>query len=267
MRVKKYILALGLTAGLYALLVLSVYFLQEYVIFQPTRLSPNHSFSFDHPFEEHNLVSFDSTKINSIFFPTPKEKKGAVLYLHGNADDLSRWGKYTVDFTSRGYDVFIIDYRGYGKSGGEHDEQAMYKDASIAYNWLKQKHRADQIILYGRSLGSSIASELASKVSAKKLILETPFNSINELFKSRIAFIPLPFDLDYQFANDRNLRKINYPIHIIHGTKDEVVPLENALKLKPLLKEHDSFTIIEKGMHKNLRTYAEYQVWLDQVLD
>ncbi len=267
MKIQKYIVALVLTVCLYALLVVSVYLLQSYIVFQPTTIPDKYTFSFDESFEEITLSSKDSTAINSLFFPTKEKSKGAILYLHGNADDLRRWGKYAVDFTERGYDVFIIDYRGYGKSEGTLDEKGMYQDVLTAFEWLNEKYSSDQIIIYGRSLGAAMASELASEVNAKMLVLETPFSNVNDLFKNRIALFYLPFDLKYRFANDRNLPNVKYPIHIIHGTDDGVVPLENALKLKPLLREKDSFTIVEEGAHKDLSSFEEYQEWLTKLLE
>ena len=267
MKLQKYILTLIITACLYVMLIGSVYLLQGKIIFQPVPLPENHDFQFKTKFEEFNLTASDGAKINSLFFPAEGQSKGGLLYLHGNADNLQRWGNYTSEFTLRGYDVFIIDYRTYGKSKGVLNEDALYQDVLMAYQWLRNKYPAEQLVLYGRSLGSSMASELAAKVPAKMLILETPFNNIQNLLTQVIFPLYLPFDLDYNFANDRHIRKVDYPVHIIHGTQDDVVPFENAIKLKKQLRPKDSFTIIENGGHKNLSDFDEYHLWLDRLLE
>lgn len=251
---------------LWILLSLSVYAFQRFLIFQGVRLPANHRYQFDFPFEEHFLLTPDSISLNGLYFPTPKNRKGTILYFHGNADHLQRWGQYSPDLTRRGYDVWMFDYRGYGKSKGKPEEEAYYRDARFIYDWLLQKHPADSLLLYGRSLGTSIASQLATQVEARLLILETPFDHIQHAIEWSIPVLWLPWPLRYQFANDRHLPLIDFPVYIFHGTKDEVVPYRSAEALKPLLKPTDRFFTIEGGKHKDLGTFPVFQQRLDEIL-
>lgn len=269
MKIKTFLSLLATVAALWLLLTLSIYSLQRFIIFQAEPLPENHSFQFDFPFTELFLTTPDSVQLNALYFPQTTDAispKGAILYFHGNADNLQRWGQYSPDLTQRGYDVLMIDYRNYGKSGGWHDEAAYYRDAQMAYDWLLQKFSAEEIIIYGRSLGASIASELATKVEAKLLILETPFDNIQHAIETAIPVLWLPYPLKYQFANDRHLPLIDYPIYIFHGTKDQVVPYRSAKALKPLLKVTDHFYTIEGGGHKNLGEFLIFQERLNEIL-
>ncbi|MEO1513845.1 MAG: alpha/beta fold hydrolase [Bacteroidota bacterium] len=266
MLINRVIWILAVCAFLYLLSLLLVYLLEDRFVFRPTGLSDTHQFEFDHRHEERFWEAEDGTRIHSLFFPAQGVKKGIVLYFHGNADNLQRWGRYTVDFTSRGYDVWAVDYRGYGKSGGQVDEDWFYKDAYQMYQQCREEYEPQEIVLYGRSLGSAVATHLAAQVRARLLILETPFDNIQSVFHAQMPVSFLPFRLKNQFPNDQFIQRVQYPICIVHGTADDLVPLQSALQLKPLLKSGDKFSIIEKGGHKNLRTFEEYQLLLDHWL-
>lgn len=252
---------------LWLLLTLSVYAFQRFIVFQEEKLPVGHAYQFNVPFEEHFLTTPDSFSLNGLYFPTPKPRKGVILYFHGNADNLQRWGQYNPDLTRRGYDVWMFDYRGYGKSEGSPEEAAYYRDARFLYDWLLQQHAPEEIILYGRSLGTAIASQLATQVSARLLILETPFDHIQHAIEWSIPVLWLPKPIRYQFANDRHLPLIDCPVYIFHGTRDEVVSYHSAKALKPLLKSTDRFFTIEGGRHKDLGMFPEFQQRLDEVLD
>ena len=114
--------------GSYLLLNVLFFTFQKKIIFQPAKLHLDHSFNFEEPFQEF-FIPVGNQKINALYFNAKKDKKGVILYLHGNADNLDRWGKYASDFTHRGYDVLMIDYRGYGKSDGKASEKNIYSDA------------------------------------------------------------------------------------------------------------------------------------------
>jgi len=195
--------------------------------------------------------------------------KGLVIYFHGNADNLQRWGKFHSDFTSRGYDILMPDFRGFGKSTGQPDELKFYEDAQLIYDFIfdvADKYKREEIIIYGRSLGCAVASNLAMKVDAQKVILETPFKNIHDLMKTNGRIFYLPFAFKYNFPNDEHLMKIKKPIYIFVGTKDFVVPNKSSEQLKPLLKPSDQYIEIEGGGHKNLNTFKKYQQALDAIL-
>lgn len=251
---------------LYIIAVGLFYLFQDKIVFQPKKLPAQHRFDLPSPYEEFLLTTTDDVKINALLIKSTKINKGVVFYLHGNADNLERWSKYAVSFTNRGYDVLVIDYRGYGKSGGHASEANLYFDAQKIFQWLRKKYQPEEIIIYGRSLGSAVATHLATKEKARMLILETPFNNMPAVLQSHLPYLWMPFELNTQMNNDRMLAQVNMPVKIVHGTHDEIVPFKLAEKLKKRLKPGDIFLPIQNGMHKNLATFAEYQLALDQWL-
>ena len=114
-----------LFAGVYILGISLFYLFQKQLIFRPKKLAKGYTFDFQAQFQEYFFDTPDGEQVNALFFPTSNNSsKGVVLYFHGNADNLKRWAKYYSDFTSRGYDFLVMDYRGYGKSTGAIDEDA-----------------------------------------------------------------------------------------------------------------------------------------------
>jgi uncharacterized protein len=236
--------------------------LQDKMIFQSRKLNATHTFVFRQPYTEYFIKTPDSIKLNALHFKTEKPCKGFVLYFHGNADNLQRWGKYASDFTDLGYDILMVDYRGYGKSTGKPNEKVLYEDAETVWQWAKERFQYSRWVIYGRSLGSAVATHLAKDVKPDILGLETPFSNLRFTRLAR-AF---PLKLKYKFSNFNHLHGITCKKYIFHGTRDWVVPLRSALQLKPLLSEQDAFIIIEKGGHKNLNTFELYRAKLAELL-
>ena len=242
-------------------------FLQKKALFRPVVLPTGHRFDFAEPFTEHFFDTPDGASINALFFASNEPvKRGVVLYFHGNRDNLQRWGALHHDFTSRGYDFLAADYRGYGKSSGEPDEQAYFSDAALLYEWLRGQYDPEKIVLYGRSLGTGMACYLAARVQACSVILETPFDNIGGLLASHIRRHEPPFEPAFRFPNDEFLKMTRLPLLIFHGTRDRVVPYTCAENLKSLLKPGDAFVTIEGGSHNNLNTFELYQKKLQEWL-
>ena len=265
--IKKVLLfSLGILLVGYLLLSTGFYLFQDRIIFQPQILPKDYVFKFEQRFEEYFIKTDDGETLNALLFRTENTSKGLILYFHGNADNLQRWGNYAVDFTSLGYDVLMIDYRGYGKSTGTPDENKYYEDALIVWEWSKKNIPNSRLIIYGRSLGSAIASNLATKVTPDLLILETPFDDITGAVYLPIKPILYFFPLHHHFPNKLFLRHVSCKKIIFHGTKDMVVPLSSAMRLKSLLAESDQFIIIEGGGHRDLRDFEAYREGLAAVL-
>lgn len=243
---------------LYIMVSTLLYFLQEKMLFLPTVLDQNYVFEFSQPFEELFLKTDEDAIINAIHFKA-ENPKGVILYLHGNAGDLSRWGTITEYFVEKKYDVLVIDYRTYGKSTGTLSEQALYNDVQFCYNYLKARYNEDSITLYGRSLGTGMATYLASKNKPKQLILETPYYSIADVAQSRFPMLPVKKLLKYKLPSFQYIKKVSCPVLIFHGTEDLVVPYQSAKKLfETSPKPKTTFITIKNGTHNNLKEFEEY---------
>lgn len=243
-----------------------IYTLQEKLIFLPTELPNDYEFQFDNSFEELFITTDDGAVLNAIHFKA-KNTKGLILYFHGNAGDLSRWGTIAEYFVNKNWDVLVMDYRTYGKSTGKISERALFSDAELFYNKALEHYKEENIIVYGRSLGCSFATYIASKNRPQQLVLETPFYNLLDVAKQRFAFLPLKSLLRYEFKNNENIRKVSSPITILHGTEDEIVPFASGSQLFELVSGGaNNFVTIPGAGHNNLIDYKLFHSTIDTIL-
>ena len=238
--------------------------MQEKLLFHPDKLQLDHKYSFDIPFDEINYQTEKGVTINALYFKAPASK-GVVFYLHGNAGALDSWGSVAGTFTNLGYDLLIIDYRGFGKSTGKMSEKGLFSDAQAVYTKLREKYPEDKIVVYGRSIGTGIASYVAAHNSPGKLILETPYYNLRDLVKNLYPVAP-GFLLRYSFKTNEYLPKVKCPVYVFHGTEDEVIYYDSSIKLQKLLKPGDTLFTIQGGRHNNLSAFESYHKGLKQAL-
>jgi pimeloyl-ACP methyl ester carboxylesterase len=242
--------------------------LQHWFIFRPKKLPQNHEYQFEAPFEELFIETSYRGRLNTLWFKASGDvpAKGLVLFYHGNAGSLERWGHLHHFFARYGYDFLVYDYRGYGKSTGKRSQKIMYDDAQEVYRFARKYYPPEQIVLYGRSLGSSFASRVAAEQPARILVLETPFYSMSNLFYTYYPFLPRAFYFQYNLSNARSLRQVQIPVVVFHGTDDLVVPYRCAERLKKVLKPGDQFYTIPGGSHNNLLFYDIYNSKMEEIL-
>lgn len=248
-------------------------YLQEKVIFLPVKLPEDFEYSFDCAFEEYFFDTPNEGKINAVHFKVQKPK-GVILYFHGNSDNLVRWGKIASELTGFGYDVFVPDYRHYGKSTGPRNEEYLFSDAQFCYNFLKKQYGEENITVYGRSLGGAFAVKMAADNEPKKLILEATFFSLQDLVNRWLpnsATEKISPKMTYHFHSNKNILEVNCPLYHFHGDKDFVVPIKSGKKLfetlhteKPELEK--KFIEIKGGSHDDLSKFEEFQTELNRIL-
>jgi len=251
---------------LYIVCGVILYFLQERILFHPKKLPADHIFSFQQPFKEINLPVSSEKNISIIQFTVPDSmSKGVVLYFHGNRRNVERYASYAVNFTRNNYELWMIDYPGFGKTTGERTEKAMYADAAIFYKLARSKYSKEKIIIYGKSLGTGVATQLASVSDCKRVILETPFYSIDALLKHFAFVYPVTWMSKFHFPSNQYIKKIESPVTLIHGTRDEVIPYNQAVRL---VRENPGVLLvtIEGGRHNNLNDFPVYQQQLNKIL-
>lgn len=242
------------------------YYFQEFLIFHPEPLPFEHEYAFPGEFEERNYVLGKGVVLNALLFKTPSPK-GLIFYIHGNAGNLDSWGERAEDFTRLGYDVFMYDYRTYGKSTGRiRNERVMHKDARVLLEKLLVDYRLEDVVIYGTSLGTGIAAQLAVKFSAAKLCLETPYFNFYDVARFHYPYVPNSWLLKYNFSTNKNLVKVACPVFLFHGTSDKVVPYNSSERLAALSPNIKLYTF-PNGLHSNLRTFDEYHEALQQILD
>jgi alpha/beta superfamily hydrolase len=235
---------------LYVGLNILVYFLQDYLMFKPEKLAKDFQFYYEHQeIEEYNIETRDGAVINGLRF---KSIKG--------------WGKFAVDFTRHGYDVVMVDYRGFGKSTGRRTQKAIKRDMQVIYNKLKAKVDEKYIILYGRSLGSGFATKLASMNNPRMLVLDAPYYSLSKIAKRYLPFMPLSLLIKFPMPTYKWLKYVNCPIHIIHGTDDTLIPYTTSIKLSRIRPKTTTLHTVIGGGHKDLNTFEAYHKMLSDII-
>ena len=254
----------GLVLTIYFLLMSLAFLQQENLIFFPEKLRPDHKFSFDQEFEEVFIPTEDGITLHGLLFKTPSPK-GLVFYLHGNAGSVDSWGWAAETYTNLGYDFFILDYRGYGKSGGSiKSEQQFYYDVQQAYDKLKQQYPEDKMIVAAYSIGTGAAAKLAAENNPRLLLLQAPYYSLGDLAKSLHPIIP-GFLLKYKFETFRYLEGVKAPVVIFHGIQDEIIYHGSAEKLKAHLKPTDKVILLPNQGHNGMNENPAYKRQLAQV--
>ncbi|MCB0659082.1 MAG: alpha/beta fold hydrolase [Saprospiraceae bacterium] len=251
--------------GVYALICALFYFFQHYFFFRPEILPQSFQYKYPFPFEEIKFTMEDGGTVNGVHFRMPNAL-GVVFYLKGNSRSIKGWGKFAKDFLGKGFDFFMIDYRGFGKSRGKRSENILYSDSQYLYKWLAKQYPEDKIILYGRSYGSGIAARIASWNNPKMLILDSPYYSFWHLTRRYGFWLPLRWVLRYKIRTDRFMGKVECPVFIIHGTRDRLIPFAMSERIKA---EFPAIHLIPipGGRHNNLPAFPAYHEVLYALLN
>jgi alpha-beta hydrolase superfamily lysophospholipase len=242
-----------------------LYLIQEKLIFFPEKLDKKYQFGFNQTFEELNIRTEDNVFLNAILFRADASK-GLIFYLHGNAGSLRSWGEIAKTYTDLNYDLFMMDYRGYGKSEGVITSQKqLYNDLQTVYDNVKTRYAENKIIILGYSVGTGFATKLASSNHPRLLILQAPFFSLTDMMKHYFPIIP-SFILKYKFETNKYIKDCDMPIIIFHGDKDEVIYYKSSLKLQPLIKETDTLITLIGQRHNGMSSNVKYLEELEKIL-
>ena len=247
--------------------LLFFYFFQERLIFlNGKRLPKNFAYNFPQPFQEIHIKMNDNELLNALHF-TLEKPKGIILFFHGNKGNLNRWGTIVPYLLDYGYEVFVVDYRNYGKSTGSFDEAKMYADAITVYDFLKERFSEERIVVYGRSLGATFATEVGAHRNPKHLILEAPFYNLKKATQYYFALSPT-FLLRYQFKTNEKIGKVSSPTTFFHGDEDETTSVEQSKELFLLLKtDQKEFVEIPTATHHNIKDFERYKKKLQKILN
>ena len=233
---------------LYVIACICMFFAQEKIFFRPYKTEASHVFRMG---DEVDIKVEDDIFLNCLHIKE-NNPKGLILYLHGNRGMIRRSIGQTRTMRELGYDVFLPDYRGYGKSGGVlKSEKQMLEDMDIVMQHLLKTYQAKDMIVIGFSMGSGMASYLATKYPVKSLLLVAPFCSLVDLKNKYLPIIP-NFIMKYKFRNDRFLEKVNCNVHIVHGTKDELIPVKGSVKLKDMHPKKVSLYLEDGHSHRSI---------------
>jgi uncharacterized protein len=220
-------------------------------------------------YEDVVVTTRDNIRISCWWVPA-EDSKGTVLFCHGNGGNNGSYMDSIAAGNRLGMNVFIFDYRGYGRSEGSPSEQGIYLDADAAYRYLTETRKIspENIIIWGRSLGGSIAARTAAEHKAGLLILESTFTTLRELVRDLIGWTTSRFVSREAYDTIRSLEKVTYPVLVIHSPDDEVVPFDHGKKLYDSVKGPKAFVEI-RGSHNRgfIESQAVFESSINDFID
>ena len=237
-------LALSSIIIAYLLVMIFIYFYQRNLLYHPSENNyQNDEAQFN--YEEVNIKVENEIRLKSWLIKKDFNKFKTLLIFHGNAGDLSNRIYKLNELNKLDINILLISWRGFSGNKGSPSERNLYKDAEASIKWLNDKNvKNNQIILYGESLGTGVAVEMAKKNHFNSIILESPFTSIENSAKIYYPYLPVKFLLKDRYDSISKIKMINSPILIMHGEKDDVIPFSMGKKLfeKANHPKHSYFT-------------------------
>ena len=222
---------------IYILILAILFFLQRSLLYHPSE---------NNYFGDNLIVSIDKVKIKTkdnielLGWYHKKNSKNykTILFLHGNAGSLENRIHKINHFENMNINFLIIAWRGFSGNKGNPTEKGLYEDAESAINWMKSEGiETNDIIVYGESLGTGVATEIAQNSNFAGVILESPFTSMIDAAKNKYPFFPIRFLLKDKYESDKKIKNIKSPLLIMHGEADKIVPFWMGKKMYDIANE------------------------------
>jgi fermentation-respiration switch protein FrsA (DUF1100 family) len=236
--------------------------LEKHLIYFPMRAHDATPVGLGLAHEELALRTEDGVRLHGWFLPVEGSRL-SLLVCHGNAGNVSHRLDRALLLQSRlKLDVLLFDYRGYGASEGSPDEEGTYRDARAAYRWLVARGIGpERVVLFGESLGSAVALQVAVEVEARALVLESPFASIPEMARAVYPFLPVwPF-VRTRYDNVAKVGRLRMPLLVLHGDRDEVVPFTQGRRVFDAAPEPKTFFAIPGASHNDTYLVGGEAYW------
>ncbi len=262
------VIGLAVLLAAYLLVCLLVWLQQGRLIFFPERRLFATPAASGLAYEDVFLETADGHRVHAWFLPT-EEARGTLLFCHGNAGNLSHRVEFLRFLHELGFSVLALEYRGYGRSGGEPSEAGLYADAAAAWRHLTGERglAPERIAIHGRSLGAAVAIELASRVRPGALVIESAFTSAADLGRRVYPWLPVRPLLRHRFDSLSRVGEIGVPKLFVHAHEDEVVPFAMGRRLHNAAAEPKRFLAIHGGHDDGwLVSRADYVAGLDRFL-
>jgi fermentation-respiration switch protein FrsA (DUF1100 family) len=254
-----------LAAGMYGALCLYLFLMQAKLLYYPEIPSRKLTASprdIGLEYESVSITTSDGVTIHGWFVPA-QQGRGTILFFHGNAGNISHRLDSLKIFHDLGLSTLIIDYRGYGSSSGSLSEQGTYFDAEAAWLYLTESRKipAQEIVVFGRSLGAAVGAYIAAKQNPAALILESAFTSVPDMAARLYPIFPVRLLSRFQYNTEKSLLSVSSPVLIIHSPDDEIIPYKNGQILYNSARQPKYFLEIQGGHNEGFlvsgRTYRD----------
>jgi uncharacterized protein len=260
---------LGFVTVLYAVVLALLWWRQESLLFYPSPLPASYRLVTE-PDVHETTVEVDGAKLSVLHLRLP-DPKGVVFFLHGNAGNLAGWFTNTAYYRAANYDLVMPDYRGYGKSTGRITGAAQLReDVRTVWNSVAERYRGRRVVLYGRSLGTGLAADLAEQLTNERTppdltVLVSPYASLRDLMADFYPWVPTSL-LRYPLDTARHLPKVGGPVLLLHGERDELIGVDHALRLQQLAPG-SRLVVVPRAGHNELQEFPLYREELRRALD
>jgi len=257
MAIVRWVLIIGVCG--YVLVVAALYFAQRSILFPTTALHIPPAEAGMPEVQEVVLDTSDGEKLIAWHVP-PRGDKPVVIYFHGNGEIVPWRAKRHRATIADGTGLLAVNFRGYGGSTGSPTEEGLHRDAAAAYAFAAARYPPSRIVLWGHSLGTGVAVKLASEQPVAKLILENPYTSTAEVAATKFPFVPVRWLMKDQLHADHWIGKVHVPLLIMHGARDDVIPIRFGERLFALANEPKRFVRYDQGGHIDLDDFGSGDV-------
>ena len=253
---------------IYCAVGITLYYLQDKILFHPKKISADYIFKFDASFHELNIPVNKEDTINLIQFSPADDTipKGLVIYFHGSKGNVEHYAERVNIFLKNGYEVWMPDYPGFGKSTGSFSELKLYEQAYQIKRLADNKFKPEQIVIYGQALGCAVAANLASSTNARLLILESAYYNAPDLFNNYLPVYPWNAMIKYKFSTGEYLEDVKMPIEIISGYNEDYCLKYSSNKLKSKLKNTDKFNVVSDNKIEYTNQAGNYEHLIKSLL-
>ncbi len=259
---------LVLAVVLYLTVLAAFFFDQRNLLYYPTRTyTPLAEAQANRAFEEISVRTEDGINLKAWFAPSAG-RPCTIVFFHGNGDSLATAANVADPYINAGYGFLLAEYRGYSGLPGSPTETGLYEDARADLRELETRGVDDRrIILFGHSLGTGVAVQLASESRAGGVMLLAPFLSIPKAAQEHYAFLPASLLVLDRFSNEKKIRSVHIPLLIVNGARDEVIPPAQGIKLYSLANEPKEFhSLPDRGHNDAFADFAPLSMdWLQRV--
>lgn len=255
-------------AAIYALLCLAVLLFQSRLVYFPARALDATPADIGLRYEDVHLSTDSGTSLHGWYVAGRKDAR-TLLFLHGNAGNISHRLDSLRIFNRLGLNVLIFDYSGYGMSSGKPGEQQTYDDATAAWRYLTGTRGVapEDIVVFGRSLGGGVASWLAIHETPAALILESSFTSIPELARKYYPIVPIKWLVRIHYDNLSRMPSLRCPVLVAHSRDDEIIPMRHARALFAAAPQPKGFVELRGGHNDGFMVSARtYMAGLERFL-
>jgi uncharacterized protein len=252
------VILVTIVAG-YALLVGAAYLFQRQLIYLPTALAGEPQWERGAGAEVVSFRAPGGPKVYALYAPPRDAAAPVAVVLHGNAGNLKTWSPVLERWVRAGCGALLLDPRGYGWSEGSPSEEGWLEDGEAALDWLEAKGIvAGRLVLHGVSIGCGVAVPLAAGRPVKGLILESPFTSLADAAHAVYPYLPCRLLLRDRYDNVDSAPRVACPVLVMHGTADEIVPVEQGRRLAAAFPKPATLCLVEGGSHNGLTFWPGY---------